>query len=291
MSIGPDIKEVLQEVGTKVTILPAAVGDTGEYVQVILNKQVTKPFIREFFVEAVLAYDTSIDAGDRLSMTDGMIYLVMNKTPVTLEDEIYQYSSVFYKTNTIGRILRPSVSTRDARYRQGPGWTIFKTGCYALMTEYLYGNELEVDEEIANLGLKREELYISASDLISQDDRFDVSEIGTVSKNSEDGTITAGAAIALGFSPISETWTITFDSPTSFSVSGSDVGAVDVAGVVGTALAVEDFFTIPSNFFAGTWAEGDTCSFVTTAEYYWVQDVKKRRYNNVWVAMLAEDTR
>jgi hypothetical protein len=287
MTIGQDIKTVFQEVGSPVTILP---GSTSEYIRAIINKQVTKPFIREFFMEAQLAYDTAIVAGDILSFASGDVYMVMNKTPMVLEGSVYQWGSVLYKTNVIGRVMRPA-STRDERYRQAMEWSAVQTGCYALMTESLYGNELDADEELANLGLKREDLYIPASSGIQRDDRFDISEIGTVTKTSATGTITTGASIALGAAPISEDWTIVFDSATEFHVVGGDVGQVDASGTVGTALEVEGYFTIPANFFSGTWAEGDTCAFTTVAEYYWIQDVKKRRYNNVWVGFIAEDTR
>jgi hypothetical protein len=287
MTVGQDIKSVFQEVGAAVTLLP---GSTTEYIRAIINKQVTKPFIREFFIEAQLPYDTSIAAGSTIAFASGDVYLVMNKTPMVLEGATYMWGSVLYKTNVIGRVMRPS-SARDERYRQDVSWAAVKTGCYALLTESLYGNELDSNEELANLGLKREDLYIPASSGIRQDDRFDISTIGTVTKTSATGTITTGASITLGAAPISEDWTIIFDSATEFRVVGGDVGQVNAAGTVGEALDVETYFTIPANFFSGTWAENDTCAFSTVAEYYWIQDIKKRRYNSVWVGYLAEDTR
>lgn len=292
MTVGADIKEVLSEAGGAVTILRSPTNITGEYIRIKLNKQVTKPFIREFFTEAIWAYDTAMIAGDEVQFIDNHVYLVMNKTAAVLEGEIYQYNSVLHKTNVVGRILRkPSASSRDTRYRQVSAWTVAATSCYALMTESLYGNEMDTDEELANLGLMREDLYISFKHGIRRNDRFDISSIGALTKTSVAGTIVTGAAIAIGNAPITETWTITFDDATHFHVTGSDVGLLDAAGVVGTLLTVEDYFTIPASFFSGTWVAGNTCVFDTTAEYYWVQDVKTRRYNDVWVATLEADNR
>jgi len=292
MAIGPDIKEVLSEIGGAVTILRSPTNVTGEYIRIVLNKQVTKPFIREFFTEAILSYDTGIVAGDEILFADSHVYLVMNKTAAILEGETYQWNSVLHKTNAVGRILRkPSTSTRSTRYQQTAAWSVTNTSCYALMTESLYGNEMDTDEDLANLGLMREDLYISSKHGILRNDRFDISAVGALTKTSTAGTIATGAVIALGNAPITETWTITFDDATHFHVTGSDVGVLDAAGVVGTVLAVEEYFTVPAVFFTGTWAAGNTCVFDTTAEYYWVQDVKKRRYNEVWVATLAEDNR
>ena len=58
MSIGLDIKEVLSEVGNTITIVRTAGNVTGEYTMYKPNAQVTKPFIREFFLEGWLSYDT-----------------------------------------------------------------------------------------------------------------------------------------------------------------------------------------------------------------------------------------
>ena len=292
MTIGVDIKEVLREVGGAVTILRSPVNISGEYIQFKLNKQVTKPFIREFFTEAIWAYDTRMIAGDEIRFVDDQVYLVMNKTAAVLEGSIYQYNSVLHKTNVTGRILRkPTSSIRDAQYRQVSDWTVAATDCYALMTESLYGNEMDTDEELANLGLMREDLYISYKHGIRRNDRFDISSVGALTRTSSAGTIVSDAVIAIGSAPITETWTIVFDDATHFHVDGNDLGTLDLTGTVGSLLAVKNYFTIPALFFSGTWAEGDTCVFDTTAEYYWVQDVKKRRYNDVWVATLAEDNR
>jgi len=59
MTIGPDIKEAIVEVGTRFVIERDSGDITGEYLNFKSNAQVTKPFIREFFLEAEFCYDTA----------------------------------------------------------------------------------------------------------------------------------------------------------------------------------------------------------------------------------------
>ncbi len=58
MGVGADIKEVLADVGTSILIVRAARNISGEFIKYQLNAQVTKPFIREFFLDAMISYDT-----------------------------------------------------------------------------------------------------------------------------------------------------------------------------------------------------------------------------------------
>ena len=100
MTIGLDIKEVLREVGNTITIIRDSGNITGEYTMFQSNAQVTKPFIREFFLEGWLSYDTEAVVGDIVEfVVMGDRYIVMNKSPKMLENVIYQYDGVFYKTS------------------------------------------------------------------------------------------------------------------------------------------------------------------------------------------------
>ncbi|MGW8177643.1 MAG: hypothetical protein ACWGQW_02440, partial [bacterium] len=58
--IGQDIKEVFEEVGTAFvfTTTQNRENNSGEYLVYEINRQVTKPFIREYFLEAETAFDT-----------------------------------------------------------------------------------------------------------------------------------------------------------------------------------------------------------------------------------------
>ena len=89
--IGEDIKEALEESGTAFTILRDGGNLSGEYCYWTPNKQVTKPFIREYFKEADLYWDTAALTGEVIRFdATGEIHLVMNMTPRIFENEIIQ---------------------------------------------------------------------------------------------------------------------------------------------------------------------------------------------------------
>ena len=289
MSVGSDIKAAFEEVGTAITIVRDPDDITGEYIRMVLNSQVTKPFIREFFVEAQFAYDTQAVAGDVIYLSDGRYLIVMNKTPEELGGVVYRHQCVLYKCNAIGKISRETTSR--LAYQLTTAWSAIKEPCHALLTESLYGNELDTEQGIGDLIRQAHELYLPHSYGLAVNDRFDVSQQAFVSSVSADGETDAEKEISTGGAPVSATWTVTFDSSTEFTVAGSDgLGEVG-SGVIGTAFTPAAYFTIPADFFDANWLAGETYLFSTTAEYYRVKAVDKRRFNNVDFAFLIDDTR
>lgn len=172
MSIGSKLKsKVYEKLGTAFTIIRDSGDVTGEYLVYEINRQVTKPFIREFFLEAELAYDTAAVIGDVLQLDDGRVFLVMNKTADHFKNAPINQGCVFYKCNVSGEILRPSGEVWDSQYRKKQQWETIKENCYALETESLFGHDLDTDEELGMLGLKKDELYIPSSVNIRVGDR------------------------------------------------------------------------------------------------------------------------
>ena len=174
MSIGPDIKEVYEEVGITFTLIRESGDVSGEYLHFHLNRQVTKPFIREFFLESFFAYDTDVQAGEVVKFdTTEDAYLVMNKTPQLFENEIIQYHGVLYKCNVSGELQRPSGEDEwDSNYRKQTTFEVIKSNCYALQTEALYGHDIDTDEELGMIGVENHELYLPASVGVQQLDRY-----------------------------------------------------------------------------------------------------------------------
>ncbi len=177
MTIGPDIKEVLEEVGNTITIKRDSGDVTGEYTMYKPNAQVTKPFIREFFLEGTLSYDTQAVVGDIVEfLVTGDKYILMNKSPSMLENEVYQYNAVFYKTNVVADILRPSEGNWPAAtYHRSTDWTYVKRQVDLLITTPLYGAELETDQQLGQIGLEIHEMYIPTSIGVVALDRIRVS--------------------------------------------------------------------------------------------------------------------
>jgi hypothetical protein len=176
MTIGPDIKEAIVEVGTKYTVLRDAGDITENYLDYETNAQVTKPFIREFFLEAQVCYDSPVVGGDTIQFTTtGEKYFVMNSTPSMFENAIISYDVVLYKTNVVITLLRPSEFRDPDTYEMRTSWTTVFSGKPALLTSPLYGIDLDTDEQLGLIGLQTHELYVPLSYGLQVMDRLHLS--------------------------------------------------------------------------------------------------------------------
>jgi len=170
MSLGDDLKEVFSDVGTAFTILRDAGNISGEYLIYEINRQVTKPFVREFFYESEFAYDTEAVPGDVIEFdADSRRFLIANLTDSHFEDGPIEKEGVLYKCNiSSGRLWRASGEDwDDTSYRKIEDFQIIHDNVNALMTEGLYGHELEEDEEIGQITREGHEVYLSG-DLLPQ---------------------------------------------------------------------------------------------------------------------------
>jgi len=174
MSIGPDIKEAIWDVGTSYTILLPTPVTASEKLVYKGNAQATKPFIREFFLEATLAYDTLVTPGAIIRATTPAIpYLVMNKTPSIFEDEVIEYKTVLYKCNVSGELSRISgESSWNDNYEKSTAFQVVRANAYALQTEVLAGSGIHVDQEIGAISTDRQDLYVPSYYGIQELDRY-----------------------------------------------------------------------------------------------------------------------
>jgi len=164
MTIGPDIKEAIVEVGTKYNILRDSGNVLGEYLDYETNAQVTKPFIREFFLEATLVYDTSALAGDVIQFTTtSEKYFIMNLTPEMFENTVISYQGVLYKTNETMTVYRPSESRDSQTLLMKTTWTPVETNKPILITAPLFGIDLDTDEQLGLIGLQVHEAFVPSS--------------------------------------------------------------------------------------------------------------------------------
>ena len=179
MTIGPDIKEAIQEVGTKFSIIRDGGNITGEYLTHASNAQVTKPFIREFFLEGTMQYDTDAVGGDIIEFeTTGKRYLVAHITPTLFENEVIRYEVVLYMANVVVSILRPFEVRDVSSYLMRTGWTVVKAGVSLTLTTPLFGQSLETDQEIGLLGIQSHEVYAPTSYGITYLDRIKILSTG-----------------------------------------------------------------------------------------------------------------
>jgi hypothetical protein len=169
-----DLKSTFQEVGLSYVIVRDSGDVSGEYLTYESNAQVTKPFIREFFLEAELAYDTQVVNGDYLYLTTSDdYYMVMNKTPEVFEDQIISFNAVLYKCNVIFELLRPSESD-NSDYNLITTWSSVKVS-RGLLTSPLHGVDSEEIQEIGLIQEVENEFYVPSSIGIQELDRIKIS--------------------------------------------------------------------------------------------------------------------
>jgi hypothetical protein len=84
----------------------------------------------------------------------------MNKTPEHFENDVILFQAVLYKTNVIVDLFRSSGEDWDANYLRAQNWHPIQTSLPVLITESLYGHDLETDEELGQIGLENHEMYI-----------------------------------------------------------------------------------------------------------------------------------
>lgn len=92
---------------------------------------------------------------------------------------------------------------------------------------------------------------------------------GTI--NSSAGTVDAALDIAVTDTtgPVTDTWIVSFTGATAGTITGVSTGAVHTFAALTGAMEPdnggEPYFSIPASFFTGTWADGDSYNFTTTA--------------------------
>lgn len=179
MSIGPDLKEVLEEVGVSFQIITYdGTVVASEYLDYEINRQVTKPFIREYFLEAFVSHDTVLSAGNYVLLKDGRRFIVMNKTPELFEDETIKFDIVLYKTNVVCNIMRLGPASRNDAYELTNTWSDVYTGIHVLLTERFYGTNITSGgalNELMEFEISNDQVYVPGDIAIKSQDRLYIS--------------------------------------------------------------------------------------------------------------------
>lgn len=169
---GIDIAEALEDVGMRVRVIFPTV-TSPEYQQIRLNRQVTKAFIKEFFREVTIPYNTPIVAGNVVEiMSTGEKFLVTSITPQGFEDEVIKYEAVYYKVNVSGELKRYTGETRNTDYLLTPQFTTVHSNCYALLTEELFEHGIDATEELGRIGLENHQCIMPTAYDPRLEDRY-----------------------------------------------------------------------------------------------------------------------
>lgn len=143
-NVGEKIKRAYKKVGVHYTVLGTNPLVSGEYLMFEPNSQVTKPFIREYFLEASFQYDTEADAGCAVKFDDGRAFILMNKTPSILKNTTIYHDVVLYKCNVSGELQRPSGETvYNAAYEPTQVFETLDSGVYATLADNMGEAEIE----------------------------------------------------------------------------------------------------------------------------------------------------
>jgi hypothetical protein len=177
MAMRDKIKAIHEKVGVAYSVLNAAGAFVSDgYLTTELNSQATKPFIKEHFVKAELGYDAAVSVGDVIQFDQTSVrYLVVNKQADIFKNVVILYDAVLYKCNTIGKFKRLVVGRNQETLAPEAEWLTIAAGVNALLTEALYGHELDDELPIGELLLESYELYFPSSFDVKTDDRFWVS--------------------------------------------------------------------------------------------------------------------
>ena len=169
--IGYDIADVLDELGMCVEI-QERVRPIIEKVDYDSNSQMTKPFNAEHFLMMMFTHASQIVAGDLLyAVAQNVHYRVMNCFPEIFEDTVIYKQGIVYKCNEVVSVYRPEEVRDPKTLRMQTGWRPIHTSVRSLVTDKLYGSELNTEMAFIQLDLRSRILYFPKKFEVLQKDR------------------------------------------------------------------------------------------------------------------------
>jgi len=173
VAISDDIKDVLEEVGTALTIhRPGELPVTGWYVDPESYPDQSTLFIRMFLKSGSVAATCPIANGD-IAEFNGTKYLVTNHVPTMFENDVVENILIFYRCNVLVTVETYNDSPGyDANYDKLPEWTSLGTDVPVCMVEKQLIPLPETVEDIYLTGSVTNLLYISAYYALKRGDRI-----------------------------------------------------------------------------------------------------------------------
>jgi hypothetical protein len=157
MAIGDDIKTVLQELGTPITIhKPDGTVIPGEFIDYDMYFEQSTEFIRQNCYSGDFAFDTQADFGDVLDV-DGIFMMVMNAKATKFEQESVITNCFLIEMNCLGKFQRQT-ETRVNMERQVT-WVDTVINARGLQIDGSKTSFAELTEEVDVLA-ERDTLYL-----------------------------------------------------------------------------------------------------------------------------------
>ena len=173
MPIGEDIKDVLEELGTSLSIYKYP-GPT--IIQEVIDHEFftthSSEFLRQFFSGVTLCYDTQLLSGDVVKVGD-TFFLCTTLAPNNFENEPVDYTGVFYRCNVLGKLSRYLQNADfNANYVKERTWVPIHTDVHALEYENNFDQKHIIEEEIVAITQTGHMLFLPSHVAVEEGDRW-----------------------------------------------------------------------------------------------------------------------
>ena len=171
--IGADIKDVLDELGTSLTIYRYP-GPTfiEEKCDPVFFPTHSSEFLRQFFSSITLSHTSQVVSGDTIESM-GLFFLCTTLLPSYFEDEIVDLTAAFYRCNCVGKLSRyPQRGIRNADYVKEYNWSDIHTDVHALQYENVRDSSQFVQEDVIALAIQGNLLFLPTHVVVKEGDRW-----------------------------------------------------------------------------------------------------------------------
>lgn len=164
MSLGPDVKEIYQELGRGYEVIRGGTVVAEEHLMHKTNTQATKPFVLLAHLKVRFPFDTHVRGGDVIRFKDdGSYYTATMMQPDVFENEIVYFFSVIYRCNCRVDLENWNKQGRDGNERRTGAWEAVADGAglFGCIADPYQGAETELDRESGErFGKKVFDLYL-----------------------------------------------------------------------------------------------------------------------------------
>lgn len=170
--IGPDIAEVINELGTQVNVIKHdGTATVQEYIDYEVSIQANSPFLTQFMLDCTLPYNTTAVPGDILQIIDdSTYYILVVSNPTRFDGGVVVREGVLYKCNMIGAFSRVT-EERDSDYVLVSDWADYQTSEPVLLTGSLETYNIE-GKDYAQFSVSEDNLHVSGDVGVQVGDRF-----------------------------------------------------------------------------------------------------------------------
>jgi len=172
--IGDDIKEVFQELGSPVEVNQHFGSPVTEFVDPSTFES-SDPYTRQTVMEISLPFDSTIQSGDIITLTDnGTHLLVVSLNFQRFDQDIVTKEAMIYRCNVLGTVSKFS-RTRDSNYKLVEDWVPTSDEIPCLITGDISQYSVNM-EEYGNFVGQQLSLHITGNVSVEKGNRFTTSD-------------------------------------------------------------------------------------------------------------------